>query len=125
MGPSLVSPLLALSVYGLGFGPHIETFMLVLMRFSYLRYGLVALSLSLYHNRLPLSCSDIIYCHYADTRILLRDLGMQNANYIPEIIGLLTFTFLFRFTTYLALRYRLQNEFSNKFMNYISRILRY
>ncbi|KAG6460911.1 hypothetical protein O3G_MSEX012299 [Manduca sexta] len=124
MGPALVSPLLALCCYGMGFGPYIEGSMKALMSASYLRYGLTGLSLALYEQRAYLDCS-MEFCLYSDPRLLLRDLGMTNDHYYIQIIGLLAFTVVHRVLAYFALRYRLTAEFSNKFLSYISKFLKH
>lgn len=124
MGPSIVSPLLALCCYGMGFGPYIESSMKVLMSASYLRYGLTGLSLALYEHRKPMDC-DADFCLHADPRLVLRDLGMTNDCYYLQVVGLIVFTALHRFLAYIALRYRLTSESSNKFLSYISKFLKH
>lgn len=98
------------------------------MGLSYLRYGLVAITDSLYgHGRPLLSCldSDFDYCHYKDPELLLRDLGMADTTTLGQIVALLGFALVYRFVAYLALRYRLTSEFSNQVLNYIAKILRH
>jgi hypothetical protein len=128
VAPASFSPLLALAVYGMGHGEAIESRMAVLMSLSYLRYGLVAITDSLYgHSRPPLSClgSDFEYCHYKDPKLLLRDLGMADTTTLGQILALLGFAVLCRFLAYFALRYRLTSEFSNQVLNYVAKILRH
>jgi len=128
VAPASFSPLLALAAYGMGHGEAIEGSMSFLMSLSYLRYGLVAITNSLYgHNRPILSCvgSEIEYCHYKDPKLLLRDLGMADTTTLEQILALFAFAVLYRFVAYLALRYRLTSEFSNQVLNYIAKILRY
>lgn len=128
VAPASFSPLLALAVYGMGHGEAIEGSMSFLMGLSYLRYGLVAITDSLYgHNRPPLSClgSDFDYCHYKDPKLLLRDLGMADTTTLGQILALFAFAVLYRLVAYLALRYRLTSEFSNQVLNYIAKILRH
>ncbi|KAJ0175781.1 hypothetical protein K1T71_008940 [Dendrolimus kikuchii] len=124
IGPAIAAPLLALCCYGLGFGPYIETSMKILMSASYLRYGVTGYSLALYQHR-PLMDCNIEFCLYSDTTLILRDLGMTNDIYVVQVVGLLAFTVLHRMLAYLALRYRLTAEFSNKFMSYISKFLKH
>lgn len=108
----------------MGFGPYIENFMKILMSASYLRYGLTGFSLALYEHRPLMDCSEV-YCHYADPVILLRDLGMANDSYGIQVAGLLVFTVIHRVMAYFTLRYRLTQEFSSKFMTYISKYLKH
>lgn len=124
LGPATAAPLLALCCYGMGFGKYIETTMQVLMSMSYMRYGISGLSLALYTNRPVMDCPTT-FCLYADPRIFLRDLGMENDIYYVQILLLLMFTTFHRVLAYCALRYRLTAEFSNKFMIYISKFLKH
>lgn len=115
-------------MYGMGHNVAIEGSMSFLMSLSFLRYGLVAITASLYgHNRPLLSClgSDSDYCHYKDPKLLLRDMGMADTTTLGQILALFTFAVIFRFVAYLALRYRLTSEFSNQVLNYIAKILRH
>ncbi|XP_077298624.1 ATP-binding cassette subfamily G member 4-like [Arctopsyche grandis] len=124
IGPGTIAPLLALSVYGMGFGPNIETIMYVLMRLSFIRYGIVGLCIALYDQRDKMNCINEPYCHYGDYRIFFRDMGMSNTTYLFEILGLLGFTILHRIVAYLALHFRLQEEFSDRIRKYLILILR-
>ncbi|KAL4713602.1 hypothetical protein ACJJTC_016685 [Scirpophaga incertulas] len=124
IGPATAAPLLALCCYGMGFGPYIESSMKFLMASSYLRYGLSGFSLALYSDRQPMECN-VDFCLYADPKLILRDVGMGNDKYIVQVVGLLIFTALHRTLAYFALRYRLTAEFSNKFMTYISKVLKH
>ncbi|OWR46507.1 hypothetical protein KGM_200492B, partial [Danaus plexippus plexippus] len=124
VGPATVSPLLALCCYGLGFGSHIETFMKFLMSLSYLRYSLNGFCLALYQMRPALNC-DTDFCLYADSKILLRDLGMIDHTYSTQMICLLVFTIVHRFFAYFALKYSLREEFTSKFMTYVSKFLKH
>ncbi|XP_068632466.1 ATP-binding cassette sub-family G member 1-like isoform X2 [Battus philenor] len=124
VGPAIVSPLLALCCYGMGFGPYIEARMKILMSFSYLRYGLSGLSIALYQKRSLMECKEV-FCLYADPKVLLRDIGMANETYYMQIVGLLVFIIIHRSLAYFVLRYRLTSEFSNKFLSYISKFLKH
>ncbi|CAG9785746.1 unnamed protein product [Diatraea saccharalis] len=124
IGPAIAAPLLALCCYGMGFGPYIETSMKFLMSASYLRYGLSGFSLALYENRANMECK-AEFCLYSNPKLILRDVGMTNDSYIIQVVGLLIFTFIHRLVAYFALRYRLTNEFSNKFMTYVSKFLKH
>lgn len=124
VAPATAAPLLALCCYGMGFGPYIETTMRALMSVSFLRYGLTGFALSLYSDRPLMECPEP-FCLYADPKILLRDLGMEEKTYYMQIVGLIIFTTLHRVMAYFFLRYRLTAEFSNKFMMKISKFLKH
>lgn len=94
------------------------------MSASYLRYAVTGLSLALYQHRPLMDCNSE-FCLYSDTTLILRDLGMSNDVYILQVLGLVTFTIIHRILAYLALRYRLTAEFSNKFMSYISKFMKH
>ncbi|CAH0387981.1 unnamed protein product [Bemisia tabaci] len=125
VAPASLAPLLAVAVYGMGFGSVIEPFMQFLMNLSFIRYGLVALSVTLYQNRPLMECKESeLYCHYKNPRLLLRDLGMEDIDRTNEMISLSVFIVLFRIAAFSALRYRLTTEFSSKFMRIINKVLR-
>ncbi|XP_050561861.1 ATP-binding cassette subfamily G member 4-like [Spodoptera frugiperda] len=124
VAPAIAAPLLALSCYGMGFGPYIEGTMKALMSVSFLRYGVTGLSIALYQNRQKMECNQE-FCLYSEPKLLIRDLGMEGDTYIIQVVGLIGFTVIHRSLAYLALRYRLTNEFSNKFMCYVSKFLKH
>ncbi|XP_047513165.1 ATP-binding cassette sub-family G member 1-like [Pieris napi] len=124
VGPATLAPLLALCCYGMGFGKFIEPFMKILMSVSYLRYALSGLCLAIYNKRPLMECDDI-FCVYSDPKLLLRDVGIMNDNYIIQIVALVIFTAIHRISAYFALRYRLTSEFTSKFMTYISKFLKH
>uniref|UniRef100_S4NIB2 ABC transporter n=3 Tax=Pararge aegeria TaxID=116150 RepID=S4NIB2_9NEOP len=124
VGPATAAPLLALCCYGMGFGSYIEWIMKMFMSLSYLRYGLTGFCLALYQKRSLMECNTD-FCLYADTKILLRDLGMANDNYGTQIAGLLAFTVVYRFFAYFMLRYRLTTEYRNRLMTYVSKFLKH
>lgn len=125
MGPATVAPMVALAIYGMGYGPVIEPFMLFLMKFTFIRYGIVGLAKTLYGlDRGLMDCSDELYCHYKDPSLLLRDLGMHDQSYSAQLLGLCVFVVFYRFLAYMGLRYRLTSEFSNRLMIYARKILR-
>lgn len=110
----------------MGSGPVQEPIMQFLMCISYLRYGLVGFTTSIYGSqRSELSCSDEIYCHYKEPELLIRDLGMEGDTFKTQLFGLCVCIFVFRGLAYLFLRYRLTAEFSNRILNYVSKVLRH
>ncbi|XP_069705223.1 ATP-binding cassette subfamily G member 4-like [Periplaneta americana] len=128
VAPASFTPLLLLAVYGMGHGEAIESRMSFLMSLSYLRYGLVAVTDSLYgHNRPLLSCmsGEFEYCHYKDPKLVLRDLGMAGTTTLGQIVAVIVLAIIYRIVAYLALRCRLTSEFSNQVLNYIAKILRH
>lgn len=124
VGPASLAPLLVLACYGLGFGPYIEEFMKVLMRLSYLRYGVTGFAIALYEDRDYIECPDDL-CLYSDPKLIIRDLGMETDKYHIQILALLGFTVLHKILGYLFLKYRLTTEFSNRFMSYLSKVLKH
>ncbi|KPI92893.1 ATP-binding cassette sub-family G member 4 [Papilio xuthus] len=112
LGPSIISPLLVLCCYGMGFGRQIESGMRFLMSLSYLRYGLTGMTLPMYQNRTRMHCSEDI-CVYGDPTYVLQELGMEGDTYIIQILGLSVFVVLFRAIAFFTLRHRLANEYSN------------
>lgn len=121
-GPSVLAPLAALAVYGMGYRHDIEPTMKTLMAFSYLRFGIVGLNDILLNDRSHLKCSDELYCHYKDPQLLMRDMGMAGTKYGHQLAAVLFFIILFRVVGFLALRYRLTAEFSLKFVNYATKV---
>ncbi|XP_049868321.1 ATP-binding cassette subfamily G member 4-like [Pectinophora gossypiella] len=124
IGPATAAPLLALCCYGMGFGRFIEPSMRALMSGSYLRYGVAGFSLALYSNRTLMECPDT-FCLYADPKMLLRDLGMEKDLYYVQFVALLVFTIVHRTVAFIALRYQLTSEYSNKFLTRISRFIKH
>lgn len=127
VGPVLIVPMLALSVYGMGFGAVIEPLMQFLMALSYLRYGVTAYCNALYgFDRGFLSCDleETNYCHYRDPVLLIKDLGLKGTSYLGQLSGLIVFLIFFRVTAFVALRLRLTAEFSNKLLNYAAKVFR-
>ncbi|PSN47138.1 hypothetical protein C0J52_17456 [Blattella germanica] len=128
VAPASFSPILALAVYGMGHGDAIESYMRILMGMSYLRFGLVGITNSLYgHDRPEMSCKgdELGYCHYKDPNLYLRDLGMSDVTTLGQILIMFAYAFVYRIVAYLLLRYRLTSEFSNQVLNYAAKILRH
>lgn len=117
-------PMLAVAVYGMGFGTAIEPSMQILMFTSYLRFGIIGFSTAVYADRGEMECDEVVYCHYKDPSILLRDLGMQGSQPSTQALALLVFIFFFRVTAYLALRHRLSLQFSTRLLTYLAKVLR-
>ncbi|KAJ8721314.1 hypothetical protein PYW07_002089 [Mythimna separata] len=73
VAPAVAAPLLALSCYGMGFGPYIEGSMRALMSASFLRFGVTGFSIALYNNRGLMECPEP-FCLYSDPKLIIRDL---------------------------------------------------
>lgn len=108
----MVAPLLAVAVYGMGFGQVIEPFMKTLMGLSFVRYSLVATLISLYGNgRGEMECnSPDLYCHYKDPEQLMKDLGMNEESMTRQFILLALFGFAFRLGVYYVIKIKMTNK---------------
>lgn len=127
VGPSTMAPILMLAMHGMGYGLHIEPFMSYVMKISYVRYALVGIITALYLDNRVMACqetADIPYCHYADGRMLVRDLGMEGEETAPQLVGVLFYFVFFRFLAFLSLRYRCTTEFSNQLLVYLTKIIK-
>lgn len=121
----MLVPLCVVAVYGMGFGQFVEPFMSFLMSLSYVRYLLVATCVSLYGQRPDMYCApEHKICIYKDPNLLLRDLGMLNKSIFNQFLVLINFYILIRVLAFLALRYRLNKELSNKMVIYMKKILK-
>jgi len=106
VGPMMIAPLMGLAVYGFDFAPQISGGMQLLMKFSYIRVGVVSLILAVFgFQREELDCDDI-YCHFSDPRVLLKFLDVEKVSMVHQF-GLLAMLMLFfRVMMYISLRKR-------------------
>jgi len=106
VGPMMIAPLMGLAVYGFDFAPQISGGMQLLMKFSYIRVGVVSLILAVFgFQREELDCDDI-YCHFSDPRVLLKFLDVEKVSMLHQF-GLLAMLMLFfRVMMYISLRKR-------------------
>nr|AAL68329.1 RE70153p [Drosophila melanogaster] len=106
VGPMLIAPLMGLAVYGFDFAPQVSGGMQLLMKFSYVRVGVVSLVLAVFgFQREELDC-DAIYCHFSDPRVLLKFLDVEKVSMLHQF-GLLAMLMLFfRVMMYISLRKR-------------------
>uniref|UniRef100_W8AXI7 ATP-binding cassette sub-family G member 1 n=1 Tax=Ceratitis capitata TaxID=7213 RepID=W8AXI7_CERCA len=106
VGPLTIAPLMGLAIYGFDFAAQIPYAMNLLMKFSYIRVGVVALILSVFgFDRPELECTDM-YCHFGDPRVLLKFLDIEHMS-MWYLFSLLTVLMLFyRVLMYLSLRRR-------------------
>lgn len=102
----LIAPLMGLAVYGFDFAPQVSGGMQLLMKFSYVRVGVVSLVLAVFgFQREELDC-DAIYCHFSDPRVLLKFLDVEKVSMFHQF-GLLAMLMLFfRVMMYISLRKR-------------------
>ncbi|XP_030372095.1 ATP-binding cassette sub-family G member 1 [Scaptodrosophila lebanonensis] len=106
VGPMIIAPLMGLAVYGFDFAPQISTGMNLLMKFSYVRVGVVAMVLAVFgFQREELDC-DEIYCHFSDPRVLLKFLDVEKVSILHQFGLLAMLMFFFRILMYISLRKR-------------------
>ncbi|EDV97080.1 ATP-binding cassette sub-family G member 1 [Drosophila grimshawi] len=106
VGPMLIAPLMGLAVYGFDFASQISGGMNLLMKFSYVRVGVVALILTVFgFQREELDC-DEIYCHFGDPRVLLRFLDIEKVSILHQFGLLAMLMIFFRVIMYISLRKR-------------------
>ncbi|XP_066257383.1 ATP-binding cassette subfamily G member 4-like isoform X2 [Euwallacea similis] len=123
VGSSALAPLLALACYGMGYRAAIEPFMKVIISFSYLRFGVVGFSTTLFSKRDLMDCDDI-YCHYRKPELLLKDMGMIGEDPRVQFSIIIAYLLLFRILAYCTLKYRLTAELSNKIVHFAAKIVR-
>ncbi|KAL7734879.1 hypothetical protein ACLKA6_011156 [Drosophila palustris] len=106
VGPLIIAPLMGLAVYGFDFAPQITGGMNLLMKFSYVRVGVVALVLAVFgFQREELDC-DEIYCHFSDPRVLLKFLDVDKVSILHQFGLLAMIMIFFRVIMYISLRKR-------------------
>ncbi|XP_020804575.1 ATP-binding cassette sub-family G member 1 [Drosophila serrata] len=106
VGPMIIAPLMGLAVYGFDFAPQITGGMQLLMKFSYVRVGVVALVLAVFgFQREELDCDDI-YCHFSDPRVLLKFLDVEKVSILHQFGILAMLMLFFRVIMYISLRKR-------------------
>lgn len=113
---------MVICIHGIGYGESIGELTKTLMYSSYLRFGVVGTVNALYENRANLQCDDI-FCPYADPNLFLRHLGMAGNSFYFQLFGLIFYTFLFRITGFIILKFKMTSEFSGRILNYASKIL--
>lgn len=107
--------------YGMGFGPYIHPIYRFVMSLSYYRMALTGACLGLFEDRQPLPCEnhEILYCHYRNPTLLIRDMGMEYNTKIGQMCGLLFVYFLCRTAAFLALRLRLNMDAYTRLQNFV------
>lgn len=128
--PAVVAPMLALAVYGMGFGTAVEPYMLFLMGTSFMRHSLVGFSMALWSNgRANFRCpQDVVYCAHEDPRVLLKDLGMSDVSQMNELYILVGYYVVFKAFGYILLKYRLskskQQSYNSSLLNYFKKLMK-
>ncbi|KAH8378636.1 hypothetical protein KR009_000418 [Drosophila setifemur] len=106
VGPMIIAPLMGLAVYGFDFASQITGGMNLLMKFSYVRVGVVSLILAVFgFQREELDC-DEIYCHFSDPRVLLKFLDVEKVSLLHQFGVLAMLMLFFRVMMYISLRKR-------------------
>ncbi|EDW70940.1 ATP-binding cassette subfamily G member 4 [Drosophila virilis] len=106
VGPMIIAPLMGLAIYGFDFASQIPGGMNLLMKFSYVRVGVVALILTVFgFQREELDCDDI-YCHFSDPRVLLKFLDVDKVSILHQFGLLAMLMIFFRVLVYISLRKR-------------------
>lgn len=102
----IIAPLMGLAIYGFDFASQIPGAMNILMKFSYVRVGVVALILAVFgFQREELDCDDI-YCHFSDPRVLLKFLDIDKVSILHQFGLLAMLMIFFRVIVYISLRKR-------------------
>ncbi|XP_071454970.1 ATP-binding cassette sub-family G member 1-like [Hetaerina americana] len=113
VGPTLSVPLMLLAAYGCGATgtSHVPLLIRLLMRLSYLRYGLEGIVASVYGGDPPralLPCyPPADYCHLREANSIMRTLGMEGVNFWVAMASLVATFILFRAASYALLHWRL------------------
>lgn len=129
VGPSVMAPILMLSMHGMGYGEKIMPAMHYLMNLSFLRLALVGIITCLYTNgREPLMCQGEVgvhpYCHYKDPSMLVRDLGMKGQSMQDQLLGMIGYLLLFRTAALFVMRLTLTTDIRSRIIEYIHKIIK-
>lgn len=83
--------------------------MLFVSDISLHKYCLEGLVTAVYQNgRDDLRCPDeAMYCHYSNSEIIMKELGMEDAGYYSNVFKILAQLMLFKYLSYFTLRRRL------------------
>lgn len=101
-----MAPFIGLAIYGFDFAHQIPTYMNILMKFSFIRGGVVGLVLTLFgYDRNKLNCNEM-YCHFDDPKVLLKFLAADEFSVWTEIVICLCIGIFFRFMCFMSLRKR-------------------
>lgn len=112
-GPCIACPMMLLASFGLGYNENeIPAIIKLGMNFSYLRYGVEALVMSVYGNgRGRLDCPEYEdYCDLRDPSALFKTVGMSTTTYWGSLSALCGMFVAFKVASYVMLRRRLSTK---------------
>uniref|UniRef100_A0A0A9YE03 ATP-binding cassette sub-family G member 1 n=1 Tax=Lygus hesperus TaxID=30085 RepID=A0A0A9YE03_LYGHE len=126
VGPSSMAPILMLAMHGMGYGLSIHPIMVWVLKFSYLRFGLVGIITALYLDGRRMECydPDEPICFYRDAKLIVRDLSMEGEETAPQLVGMVFYLVLLRVLAFLSLRYRCTIEFNSQIVGYLTKIIK-
>lgn len=127
VGPTLIAPLMLLSVYGLGSGTEdIPWLIRAMMSLSYLRYGLEGIVVAVYGgNRANLPCPpDEDYCMYVSPEHLLHDMGMPGLRFSTDLAVLVAMFVALKAVSFYLLRQRLSPNGTFAALHVIGRLVK-
>ncbi|XP_014274727.1 ATP-binding cassette subfamily G member 4 isoform X1 [Halyomorpha halys] len=127
VGPAISVPNLLLSVYGLGSSiTTIPLWIRISMYFSYLRFGLEGLVITIYGGaRENLVCpEEEVYCPLKIPKQLLKEVGMEHANFWRSCFFMILYFIIFKVVCYFILRQRLKRSRSSGLVWLIGRFIK-
>jgi len=107
-------------------GTDIPVLIRIAMYFSYLRYGMEGLILSIYGNNRPiLPCpEEEVICPFRDPKLLIMFMGMENVKFWIDVVALVVCFFAFRLASFYLLRQRLRPNKTFAALHVIGRIVK-
>ncbi|XP_073989097.1 ATP-binding cassette subfamily G member 4-like isoform X2 [Rhodnius prolixus] len=127
VGPAMSVPFMLLAAYSFGNAvENIPMWIRVGMYGSYLRFGIEGLVMSIYGGPRPhMICPDEeIYCHWNSPKALIKELGMENAEYWFAVILVAFYLVLFKVICYVILRQRLKRSRSSGLVWLVGRFIK-
>ncbi|XP_065199551.1 ATP-binding cassette subfamily G member 4 [Planococcus citri] len=107
VAPLTLAPFLGLATYGFDFAKEIPWYISILMKMSFLRSGTVGIVITVFGmGRKKLDCYQL-YCHFADPKVLLQYLDIQDTSVWSQVSYLVAILISFRVSMYIALRWKL------------------
>ncbi|GBP94924.1 ATP-binding cassette sub-family G member 4 [Eumeta japonica] len=108
-GPFFITPFLIFSGFLLRMADT-PSYVHWLFHISFLKHGLVGLSLSIFGtDRAKLECEKV-YCHYRNPRQFLKDVGVESDHYYIAVAALALIAAVVITSAYLILKYRLKKK---------------
>lgn len=126
LGPTLSVPLMLFAIQGMGETEPVSMFRKLIMYLSYIRYGLEALSLSIFgYNREPIPCpAEEQYCEFRLPRYMLKIMQMETATYWFDIVSLVFILITTKVIAFYLLRQRLQPNRTFQALRLIGRLVK-